>query len=196
MTSEAKTKIKKTVKITSSVAWWCLMALLFALIVNIIGAKMAGKVPSVCGYSIMHIVSGSMEDEIPQGSYVLIKRISPDKVKIDDVICFYSDDPAIYGLPNTHRVIKDPIRVGEGFEFVTKGDANPAEDHVTAKGDRLIGVYVDTIDTLTVISSAMSNNILLVVFIVLQLSIIGMVVYATVLIKKSKKNNSEPPIDN
>ena len=196
MTSEAKIKIKKAVKITSSAAWWCLMALLFALIVNIIGAKMAGKVPSVCGYSIMHIVSGSMEDEIPQGSYVLIKRISPEKVKIDDVICFYSDDPAIYGLPNTHRVIKDPIRVGEGFEFVTKGDANPAEDHVTAKGDRLIGVYVDTIDTLTVISSAMSNNILLVVFIVLQLSIIGMVVYATVLIKKSKKNNSEPPIDN
>lgn len=193
MTSEAKTKIKKAVKITSTVAWWCALILLFVLIVNIIGAKMAGKVPSVCGYSVMHIVSGSMEDEIPAGSYILIKNVSPDKIKNNDVICFYSDDPAIYGFPNTHRVVEEPIRVGEGFEFVTKGDANPGKDRVTAKSERLIGVYVDTLDALTAISSAMSGNMLLAVFIVLQISIIGMVVYVTVLAKKSKENNSKKP---
>lgn len=195
MTSEGNRIVRKLLKNTVSALWWCVLALLFALIVNIIGAKMAGRVPSVCGYSVMHIVSGSMEEKIPAGSYILIKKVSPDKVKINDIICFYSDDPAIYGLPNTHRVVEEPIRVGEGFEFVTRGDANPGKDHVTAKGERLIGVYVDTLDGLTAISSVMSGNTLVIIFIVLQLSVMGMALYIIVSVKKSKDKNSEPPVD-
>ena len=84
MTSETKAKIKKAIKITSSVLWWCALGLIFVIMVSVIGAKMTGKVPSVCGYSVMHIISGSMEEEIPQGSYILVKRISPDEVKINE----------------------------------------------------------------------------------------------------------------
>ena len=186
MTSEAKRKIKKAIKITSSALWWCALISLFIVMVNIIGAKMKGKVPSILGYSIMHIVSGSMEEEIPQGSYILIKKISPDEVNQGDVICFYSDDPSIYGLPNTHRVVSEPINTENGLEFVTKGDANAAEDSVRARGDRLIGVYVKTLNGVSSFSDALSGNTLAFTFIGLQISIIGIAAYIIIVLKKRK----------
>ena len=188
MTSEAKKKIRKVAKTTSSVAWWSALVLLFFVLISIVSAKMSGKVPSVFGYSVMHIVSGSMEDEIPQGSYIVIKKISPEEVKIDDIICFYSEDPAIYGYPNTHRVVEEPIRTEAGFEFVTKGDANNEEDRVRASGDKLIGVYVKTLDGVSNFANTLSGNTLVFVFIGLQVSIIGMAMYIIVVIKKRKSD--------
>ena len=188
MTSEAKIKTKKAVKIISAALWWCALALLFIVLLSIIGAKMKGKVPSVFGYSVMHIVSNSMEDEIPRGSYILVKQISPDEVELNDVICFYSDDPMIYGLPNTHRVVSEPIRTENGFEFVTKGDAHATEDSVKANGDKLIGVYVKTLDGVSRFSDALSGNTLAFIFLGLQISIIGMSAYIIIVIKNRKDN--------
>ena len=180
----------KALRVTASVLWWCLVALLFLLLVNVFGAKIQGKVPSVFGYSVLNVVSGSMEDEIPRNSYILVKRVSPDEVKVNDVICFYSTDPQIYGMPNTHRVVKDPILKDGKYEFVTKGDANSIEDSETAKGDRLIGVYVKTLDTLSSFSKSLGTNTMLFVFIGMTASIIGMMAY-TVVIIKSPKNGQD-----
>ena len=143
-------KAAKAIKCTASVIWWVILVLLFILLVNIFGAKLTGKVPSVFGYSVMNIVSGSMEDEIPKDSYILIKKVSPEEIKKDDIICFYSSDPKIYGMPNTHRVVQDPIVTENGIEFVTKGDANRVNDTETAKGEKrrvskYLKVYVNYI---------------------------------------------------
>ena len=75
---------KKGVKIIRrilSALWWIILLLLAFVLVNILGAKLSGRVPSIFGYSVINIVSGSMEDEIPKGSYILIKRISPEEVE-------------------------------------------------------------------------------------------------------------------
>ena len=137
----------RVVKAVLSAIWWAALILLAVLLVNIIGAKMRGEVPRVFGYSVMNIVSGSMDDYIPAGSYILIEAVDPAEVECDDVICFYSDDPSIKGYPNTHRVVEDPIVNSDGsIEFVTRGDANLKNDDVTAKGEKLIGRYVKTLD--------------------------------------------------
>lgn len=184
-----KNKVQKykALRITVSVFWWCLLALLFLLLVNVFGAKMRGKVPSVFGYSVLNIVSGSMEDEIPKDSYILVKRVGADEIKVNDVICFYSTDPQIYGMPNTHRVVKDPILKDGKYEFVTKGDANPSEDKVTAEGDRLIGVYVKTLDGLTSFSASLKGNLMLFIFIGIAVATTAMMTY-TIVIAKSPKN--------
>lgn len=148
---------------------------------------MRGKVPSVFGYSVLNIVSGSMEDEIPKDSYILVKRVGADEIKVNDVICFYSTDPQIYGMPNTHRVVKDPILKDGKYEFVTKGDANPSEDKVTAEGDRLIGVYVKTLDGLTSFSASLKGNLMLFIFIGIAVATTAMMTY-TIVIAKSPKN--------
>ena len=186
-------KTVKAIKRTVSAVWWIVLVLLVVLLVNIFGAKLTGNVPRVFGYSVMNIVSGSMEEEIPKGSYILIKKVSPEEIEKDDIICFYSTDPKIYGMPNTHRVVEEPIVTDSGIEFITKGDANPINDTETAKGDRLIGVYVKNLDGLTAFANALSGNILIIVILCLQICIITMAVYAFALVKKNK---SETDTDN
>ena len=186
-------KTVKAIKCTVSAVWWIVLVLLAVLLVNIFGAKLTGNVPRIFGYSVMNIVSGSMEEEIPKGSYILIKKVSPEEIEKDDIICFYSTDPKIYGMPNTHRVVEEPIVTDSGIEFITKGDANPINDTETAKGDRLIGVYVKNLDGLTSFTNVLSGNIIIIVIISLQICIVAMAVYAFML---SKKNESDTNSDN
>lgn len=184
-------KLNKTVKVlklAASALWWLVLVSLAILLVNICGAKLTGNVPSVFGYSVMNIISGSMEDEIPKDSYILIKKVSPEKIEKNDIICFYSTDPKIYGIPNTHRVVEEPIITDSGIEFITKGDANPVNDTETAKGDRLIGVYVKSLDGLTSFANALSAKTIVIVIICLQICIIAMAAYAFVISKKKEND--------
>ena len=188
---------KKLIKKSLSVLWWGFTVLLALVLVNVIGAKLTGKVPSAFGYSVVNIISGSMEDEIPQNSYILIKKIDPEDVKRGDVICFYSTDPTIYGMPNTHRVVEDPIVTEAGYEFVTRGDANLINDKVTASGDRLIGIYVKNLDGLTSFSEFLSGNTMFFVIIGLQFALFALVIYNLIIGKRrpaeeeSEAENSE-----
>ena len=104
-----KADVVNGVKKVCGVLWWIALALLAVMMFSIIGAKMQGKVPHIFGYSVVNIVSGSMGETIPQGSYILVEKVDPEEIKKEDIICFYSTDPSISGLPNTHRVIEDPV---------------------------------------------------------------------------------------
>ena len=170
------------------VIWWVLIIGLGLLMFSIIGAKMRGEVPRIGGYSIMKIISGSMEDEIPEGSYILIREIDPAEVGEGDIITFYSSDYMIYGLPNTHRVVEPPIVTDEGIEFVTKGDANPINDKVTAKGEDLIGIYVRRLDGLTKFSEALEGGGMFIIMIVLEAFIFAM---AAMMFLKNKRAQIE-----
>lgn len=163
------------------------MILLFTLLVSVFSAKITGKVPKVLGYSVIHIVSGSMETEIPENSYILIKSIKPEKVKKNDVICFYSEDPTIYGMPNTHRVAEDPIQTSNGIEFVTKGDANAGNDKINAKAKNLIGIYVRPLDGISRFSAALEGKTSIIVILCLQMCMIGMAIYTIMVLKSPKK---------
>lgn len=199
MSQEVKSPKNSVIKTVLSVLWWSAVVLLFLVLVNIIGAKMSGKVPSIFGYSVINIVSGSMEDTISEDSYILIKQADPEDIKRGDIICFYSRDPAIYGALNTHRVVEDPITADGKTEFVTKGDANPVNDKVTVRGEDLVGIYVKRLDALTAFSNALAGNTMIIIFAVLQASLIGMAAFSIIIFRKSKKepeeNNSENPID-
>ena len=193
MAASDRKKLPKRILETS---WWVAVILLSMLLFNVIGAKMRGEVPSVFGYSVVNIVSGSMEDEIPRNSYILLKKVDPSEIKKDDIICFYSTDPSIYGIPNTHRVAKDPIITDTGIEFVTKGDANPENDKYNAHGDRLVGVYVKNLDFLTSFSDFLSGPSIFFVILGLQFCMIAFVAYGMVKSKMNKENLNENEGDN
>ena len=179
------------IKKTLGALWWVLIIGLAILMFSIIGAKMRGEVPKVFGHSVMKIVSGSMETEIPEGSYILIKEIDPAEVKEGDVITFFSSDYAIYGLPNTHRVVEPPIVTDGGIEFVTRGDANPTNDKVTASGDRLIGIYVRRLDGLTKFASALDGGGMMILMLVLEAFIFAMAAWMFVKAKKNAKGEPD-----
>ncbi|MBD5515734.1 MAG: signal peptidase I [Lachnospiraceae bacterium] len=91
-------------------------------------------VPRLSGYEIYEIVSGSMEPEIPVGSVIYVKNVQPEDIEEEDVIAFWSGSTVI-----AHRVRQNKVVEGE---FVTKGDANAAEDLRAVSYSELIGRVV------------------------------------------------------
>jgi signal peptidase len=178
-------KAKKIIDTTVKIVWWVFLVLLIALIVCIVSAKIKGKVPKVFGYSVVVITTGSMGDTFPVGTYILIKETSPEDIKENDIICFYSEDPSIYGYPNTHRVTK-VIESNGKYEYITKGDANAVEDNITAKGDKLIGKYVQKLDSLTWLSEAIKSEGMVFVFGGMFVVTAGVIVVAMVLKQKNE----------
>lgn len=183
-----KKKLFTVIKRTAAVLWWCATIAVAILIIGIIGAKLRGEVPRFFGLSVVNIVSGSMEDTIPEGTYILLCKTDPEKIEVDDIICFYSDDPAIKGYPNTHRVLE--IVNGEnGLEFVTQGDANPQPDPVTAKADKLIGRHVTNLDGMTRFVASLEGNGMLVFMAIM--ACLCMVFMVTPMFLKSSEQKQE-----
>lgn len=187
-----KKKLLTVIKTVSATLWWCATIAVAILIVGIIGAKLKGEVPRFFGFSVVNIISGSMEDEIPEGTYILLRKTDPAKIREGDVICFYSDDPDIKGYPNTHRVMQ-VIEGENGTEFVTKGDANPKEDPVTAKADKLIGKHVKNLPGMTrFVASLEGNGLFIFMAIMSCLCVVFMVTPMFIKSSEQKQGAQEP----
>lgn len=174
------TNKKRIIKLISNVLSTLLTVALIITLISVFSAQMRGEVPSILGFSILKVVSGSMEDTIPTGVYILVQRVKPEDVNIDDIICFYSEDPKIYGYPNTHRVVEDPIKTENGYEYVTMGDANFKPDDYNATSDKLIGKYVKSLPRLTAVASFFTGNYSLLFIMGIQLAFAVMVVYSLI----------------
>lgn len=130
----------------------------------------SGEVPRIGGYSLMCVVSGSMEPEIPTNSLVLVKETPADEVEKGDIISFYSSDPALDGAINTHRVVDIKTVDGE-LEFVTRGDANGFTDQYTAKAKFLVGKVAHVSPSLGILVKLSSNPLIFIPLIIVPLLI-------------------------
>lgn len=136
--------MKKAGRIFSrAMAAFSAVIFIFGLIVfiSVLNAS-AGKVPSVFGFSVLQVQSGSMEPEISVGGVVITHRTDPDELGVNDVISFYSNDTSISNEVNTHRIIG--IIESESGEriFRTKGDANNLADSASVYERDIIGKVV------------------------------------------------------
>lgn len=97
-----------------------------------------GEAPSIAGYTLFRITTGSMEPTYPVDTLILVKKTDPSRIQTGDVISFYSSDPALDGAVNTHRVTG--VRTdGTHWSYKTKGDANNVEDAYDTSETALIG---------------------------------------------------------
>lgn len=152
----------KAVKIILAAA----LTALVALTVYIMVCNMRGEVAGVFGVSVVKVVTGSMEPSIHEGDYIVLKQTDPDELRAGDVICFYSRDSAIYGKPNTHRIVS----VLDDGSFVTKGDANPISDTVTVSPETIIGKYDGKVGFLRWIDSFSSVKKLILIAVIVVLA--------------------------
>ena len=111
----------------------------------------AGKVPSVFGFSVLQVTTGSMEPELMTGSVIVVRKTDVNELKKGDVISFYSTDSKIAGKVNTHRI--DSIEYGWGSDpdpiFITKGDANSTVDKDKVYSSNVIGMVVYDLGTVS-----------------------------------------------
>jgi signal peptidase len=171
--------------------WWAVLLLGAGLVISFLSAHFRGEVPRIGDYSVMNIISESMEPNIEKGTYVLIKRVPAEEVKEGDVICFYSSDPSIYGRPNTHRVVEEPYTEDGKLCFTTQGDNNPIPDKEPARGERLIGVWVKNLDGFTVFLNFIIDNFMWILAALLALCTASTVVSSVVKAKRAKKTEHE-----
>jgi signal peptidase I len=87
----------------------------------VVGLVLSVTVPSLLGYRVLNVMSGSMGPKIETGSVVWDEVIHPRDARVGDVVTF--PDPEDRSRLITHRLRS--IRVtGHKAQMVTKGDAN------------------------------------------------------------------------
>ena len=136
---EASMRLKWLSILINILAIALITASLFVLLVVV--STPAGQVPQVMGFSILRVMSVSMEPEIPEQSMLLVHKTDPDALQVGDVITFFSSDPTLNGTLNTHRIIRI-ARQRTGLQFVTKGDANALADRQDVKGSQVVGKVI------------------------------------------------------
>lgn len=102
-----------------------------ALILIVVIPLLLTQFIRITGGEVYSITSGSMEPEIPVGSVIYVADIEPENIVEGDVIAFRSGGSVI-----CHRVRENRPVTGE---FITKGDANMAEDFSSVPYGSLLG---------------------------------------------------------
>lgn len=110
------------------------------VLLNVVMTK-PGEVPSVMGYSLFRVMTGSMEPTIPTDSAILTHAVESTEIQVGDVISYFSKDPSINGVVNTHRVVGIYEEGGTVF-YQTRGDANNANDLYPPTANEIIGKVV------------------------------------------------------
>ena len=122
-------KLLKVFRVIKNIVCWLLIAGLAVSITIFFVVKINGGTPSVFGYSIHRIVSGSMVPELQIEDVIVNKDITDiSEIRIGDIVTF--DGGAKYSNQKvTHRVLVAPCDDGRGKTvIVTKGDANNVDD--------------------------------------------------------------------
>lgn len=162
-----KTK-NKAYDVVSKISTGILASVLFLMTIltaYVLICNSQGKTASLFGTVIMKVITGSMEPSIHEGDYIIIKKTDVSSLKEGDIICFYSQDEAIYNIPNTHRI----TGITDKGEFITKGDACTSDDSARVPVDRIIGKYSGKSRFLRWINSFVSVKKLLLIFTFLPL---------------------------
>ena len=98
-------KLGKIINIFLDIILVPIFILTLICFVSATSAKRQNKVPTVFGYSVVTVLTGSMEPEYPARSVVVLKSIKAEDVKVGDIIAFYGGDGRENDMVIFHRVI-------------------------------------------------------------------------------------------
>lgn len=159
----------------SGILFYLVLIAVVAGVFNFMDRKGGGP-KTLFGYSVLHILTESMQSEIPKGSLVLIRMIDPNTVKIgDDITYMVSDDTSI-----THKVIgiyENHEDSGMRF-FETMGVDNDAPDKELVAASNVLGKVVGHVPHVGRITSFVSGNALMLFVILVGM---GGLIYAILL---------------
>ena len=130
---QSRIKPNKAVGLLGNILFGCLVVLLGTLIFFLVQSRLAGGPPTVAGYRMYVVLSGSMSPEFDTGSLVAVNQVDPATLSQGDIITFGRSDGSIV----THRIAG--INTEGGLSFITKGDANNVEDSGTVAPERILG---------------------------------------------------------
>ncbi len=112
----------------------------FTLVCNLViivkGSLYPEMPPSVFGVTPMVTLSGSMSGTIEVGDLIFVDKAEPEELEAGDIIAFMSGKSVV-----THRILEVQTAEDGAIQWLTKGDANNAEDQDLVHQDKLVGIY-------------------------------------------------------
>ncbi len=135
-----KTIFKFTKKLINALCWVMIVVFVFAIGLSLV-SRINGTAPSLFGYSIFRVSSGSMEPELMVGDIILdVEYTETTELKVGDVVTFRGQGE-LAGMLITHEVIKPPYTEDGKTYIQTQGIANKyADEPITL--DRVEAVMV------------------------------------------------------
>lgn len=130
------TKRQKIIRGIANVFYFALVGVLVILLYLGVQSRSNGKLPSLFGFYVFNVQTGSMVPTLPIGCYVIVhESADPSNIEKGTIVTFHF----INGTIVTHRVI-DVLNTEEGVRYRTKGD-NPDNDPdpELLSPDRIIG---------------------------------------------------------
>ena len=120
-------KLKKIANVLLNV----ILVLSIVMIAFTILVRVAGNNPSIGGFMLYRISSGSMEPELNVGDVIISQKVS-DITSIDmgDVITYRGTEGSYAGKMITHKVVIPPYKQGDKYYLLTMGVANDNADPV------------------------------------------------------------------
>jgi signal peptidase I len=124
-------------KILSNLITIILSLTLLFMVFVVISSKAKGGEPSVLGYQLKTVLSGSMEPTFKTGSIIAIKPLqNTSDLKKGDIITFHLDEDNLA----THRII-EVIHSGNQVMYKTKGDNNKNADLDPVVSQNIVAKY-------------------------------------------------------
>lgn len=128
-------KGKKLIKCLGNGISTLLIILLICGVFVVIFSRISEGEPSLFGYQLKTVLSGSMEPELQEGSLILTQLIDEKETfKNGDIITFKTEDNVLI----THRIMGVE---NAGKQFITKGDNNNGLDIEPVLVENIVGKY-------------------------------------------------------
>lgn len=116
-----------------------ILVLLITVIAVTLIVRVSGNTPSIGGYMIFRVSTGSMEPELHVGDVILTKELKDiSEIHEGDIVTYEGREGELAGKLITHKVITAPYTENGTTYLVTKGIANPAADSAI-QAEQVIG---------------------------------------------------------
>jgi len=145
------------------------LAIIIILFIVLLPGPDSGAPKTVFNYSYFTVLSPSMQDEIPQGSFILVKQVDPRELQAGDNITYMSD----LSTSVTHKI----VAIYENYDgsgvrgFQTQGVNNLNPDREIVYEANVVGKVVLVIPVAGAVLSNLGENAFL-VFILFALCVL------------------------
>lgn len=182
MLNQWKEKTFKIIKITTITILYIILIpiLLLNLIFITKSVVNPNEIPSLFGFKVFVVVTGSMENTINSGDLILSKKIDTKKLKEQDIVSFKEGNIVI-----THRIQKIDSEDNKLY-FWTKGDNNNELDKDRVEENNIEGIYFMKIANLGNFILFMQSKIGMFLFLVVPICF-----FTAYYIIESKINNNK-----
>ena len=128
----------------------------------------AGAPMRVAGYSGMLVLSESMQDAIPKGSFILTRAVEPEELQVGDDITFMVNPTTSV----THRIVDIHLQADGRPIIRTQGVNNPVPDTPVAN-ENIVGKVVYHSLLLGLLAKGVSDNWPLLLFLLVLWGALG-----------------------